>query len=331
MEHSTALEKLCRVCGKCVTTKEVKAKYLCTDYQGSLEAVYGIDTTHDNPNAHPQYFCHACKNILHRSKAQGYKHQTTPFQDWCEHDSESCSVCTHFATIQKGGRPKRVKRTPGRPQSTSPRYCIEHIRAIAPSPSISVGDFKPQICHDHITVDLQQLLCPICCDILQRPIELVECRSLVCMECCCEWLRQTNDTNCPCCHNTHLKNFSTIRPASALILTILRGLCVICEQCKGHVKLDEYDNHVRTCCGCPIPSSSPSSIEDILSHPLSTPLSPVEHMLQSKLAKRSMAVSPEENILKIKTGGQVISHMHVHVRTDPCEYTCTYHQCPVAY
>ena len=72
MEHSTALQKLCWVCGKCIITKSVKAKYLCTDYRDSLEAVYGIDITHDNTKAHPQYFCHACKNVLHRT---GLRHK----------------------------------------------------------------------------------------------------------------------------------------------------------------------------------------------------------------------------------------------------------------
>ena len=101
-----------------------------------------------------------------RSKAQGYKHQTVLFKDWCERASDSCSVCTHLATIQKGGRPKQVKRTPGRPQTTSPWYCIEHICAIVPPSSIIPGDFPPQICHDHQAVDLKQLQCPICCDIV---------------------------------------------------------------------------------------------------------------------------------------------------------------------
>ena len=204
--------------------------------------------------------------------------------------------------IQKGGRPKKMKCTPGRPATTSPRYCVQHIEAVAPHPLICPEDVTPHICQDHQIVHLRQLQCPICCDVLQRPIELMECRSLVCMKCCCEWLRQSPDTNCSCCYGDHLRDFTTARPASSLILSLLGDLCVVCEQCKGHVKLSTYHQHVHS--GCQSSYASPSSVDDVLNRPLSAPLTPVEHRLQTSLAKHSMAISPEE---KIKTKGQVIT------------------------
>ena len=301
MEHTTALERLCRVCGRSIVTKSVKAKYSCSEYEESLKSVYGIDVRKDSPTIHPQYFCHACKNVLHRSKAQGYTHQTIPFNEWSEHvPGGSCCVCRHYSMIQKGGRPKKMKCTPGRPATTSPRYCVQHIEAVAPHPLICPEDVTPHICQDHQIVHLRQLQCPICCDVLQRPIELMECRSLVCMKCC-----QSPDTNCPCCYGDHLRDFTTARPASSLILSLLGDLCVICEQCKGHVKLSTYHQHVHS--GCQSCYASPSSVDDVINRPLSAPLTPVEHRLQTCLAKRSMAISPEENILKIKTRGQVIT------------------------
>ena len=123
MEHTTALERLCRVCGRSIVTKSVKAKYSCSEYEESLKSVYGIDVRKDSPTIHPQYFCHACKNVLHRSKAQGYTHQTIPFNEWSEHvPGGSCCVCRHYSMIQKGGRPKKMKCTPGRPATTSPAH-----------------------------------------------------------------------------------------------------------------------------------------------------------------------------------------------------------------
>ena len=52
MTHCAALEKLCRVCGRSLVTKAVKAKYPCSDYDDSLKMVFGIDTTKDSP-LHP--------------------------------------------------------------------------------------------------------------------------------------------------------------------------------------------------------------------------------------------------------------------------------------
>ena len=69
-----------------------------------------------------------------------------------------------------------------------------------------------------------------------------------------------------------------------------------------------------------------TTVENILSQSLSTPLTPVELRLQSKLAKRSLATSPDDHILKIKTGGQVCQYpnmntqlitVHVHHNVAP--------------
>ena len=309
MTHITALERLCRVCGKSTITKSMKTKHLCSEYDESLISVFGIDITHDSHTAHPQQFCHACKLVLHKAQSEGYKHRTVVFEEWSEHSDTSCSVCQHFESIQKGGRPKKVQHTTGRPCNDSPRYCIQAIQDIAPPAMMPSIHTNATICEEHQAVDLRELECPICCDTLQRPVELVDCCTVVSADCCCTWLEYSTSTNCPCCHGDHLCNFSSVRQASPLLLSVLASLCVVCVKCGDHMRKDTYSEHVECSCqSCSISSSQDSpdtSIDKIMNRPLSTPLTAVEQKLQSRLAKRSLAASPEENVLKIKTGGQV--------------------------
>ena len=309
MAHATALEKLCRVCGRLVITK-AKTKYQCTEHSSSLSSVFSVDITQDSSTVHPQYFCHSCKTVLNKSKSSEYKHKTTVFVGWSEHREGSCRVCQQLELLKKGGRPKKAGQTTGRPSNDSPRYCEKKIRAIAPSAIVSPLHSKPAICEEHKLVNYQELQCPICRNILVRPIELVDCRNVVCADCCCKRLQQNTITKCPCCHDEHISDFSTIRPASSLVLGLLASLCVVCIKCSEHMRMDLYSKHIES--GCQSSSTSTSqdspntSVDEILSRSLSTPLTPVEVRLQSRLAKRSLAASPEDNLLRIKTGGQVI-------------------------
>ena len=211
MTHRTALERLCRVCGKSTITKSLKTKHVCSEYNESLRSVFGVDTTEDSPTAHPREFCHACQIVLRKAQSEGYKHRTVVFEGWSEHN-DSCSVCQHFELLQKGGRPKKAaQHINGRPRHDSPRYCIQHIRKVAPPAFMPAHHTDVEVCSEHQVVDLGELECPICHDTLQRPVELVDCCTMVCADCCCTWLENSTNTNCPCCHSDHLRNFSSIR------------------------------------------------------------------------------------------------------------------------
>lgn len=119
---------------------------------------------------------------------------TRLFLLWVGVNSDSsCYVCQHFDALSKGGRPKKVRHATGRPANNSPRYCAQTIRAIAPSAFVSTHHTTPSICEDHAVVDLRQLQCPICCEVLQCPVELVDCHNVVCAECYCSWLQYSND------------------------------------------------------------------------------------------------------------------------------------------
>ena len=317
MAHAAALERLCRICGKSVITK-AKTKHLCTKHDSSLKSVFSVDITQDSPTIHPQYFCHFCKTVLKKAESLEYEHKTSVFVGWCEHREGSCSVCQQFELIKKGGRPKKVQHTAGCPRNDSPRYCIQKIRAIAPPAIVPTLNSNLTICEEHKHINQKELQCPICYDLLQSPVELVNCGTVVCAECCCKWLRENTNINCPCCYSNHLLDFHTVRSASPLLLGLLASLCVICVKCGSHMRMDTYSKHVDT--GCQTCSTSASqdspdmSVDNILSRSLSTPLTPVEVRLQTRLAKQSLAASPEDNILKIKTGGQVIlMHINMHM------------------
>ena len=75
------------------------------------------------------------------------------------------------------------------------------------------------------------------------------------------------------------------------------------------MRRDAYSEHVesgcQTQCSATLQDSPDTSIGELLNRTTSTPLTPVEVKLQSRLVKRSLASSPEDNILHVKTGGQV--------------------------
>ena len=175
MDHRDALERLCRVCGRLVVTKAMKVKHLCADFKEQLLEVFKIDTVSDSPDIHPQFFCHSCKIVLLKASnaVKQYQHRTVVFEGWCNHVESSCRVCEHYCSFQQKGRPKKVKRTAGRPPAISPRYCVEHVRDVAPpllAPLTNVD-----ICQHHNQVAPTELTCVICCGILSRPVEIVLC------------------------------------------------------------------------------------------------------------------------------------------------------------
>ena len=278
--------------------------------------VFYISIESDSPDIHPQFFCHSCKIVQHKasSAVKQYQHMTVVFEGWCTHAEDSCQVCEHYHLLQRRGRPKKVKRTAGQPPTISPRYCVDHIREIVPPTLAPLAEVD--VCTHHNQGALTELTCLICCGVLDSPVEIVRCQSVVCVECLCSWLQHSNDLAFPCRCDHHLREYSTgIRSASTLILHLLRSLCVICGRCQSHVQLDAHNDHVKS--GCTTRTrrvSSNSSVEDVLRRPLTSPLTPVEQKLQTSLARRSMSGSPED-VLQMKTGGRV------------CTYSCIMHTC----
>ena len=299
MDHRAILEMLCRICGRTIVMKSYSTnKHSCMDYQGELHRAFGITPLSDDPTIHPVHFCHACKLVLTKS-TKLYQHRTTIFEGWCIHSEVDCTICEYYSRIQRGGRPKKLKRTPGRPSYNSPKYCIEHIRGVAPT-SLSPPEDTIVFCDIHS--NSKPLECPICCSILRRPVELITCGSVICAECLCGWLQCQNSFNCPCCYSDHLQDFSTIRKPPPLVISLLESLCLICNRCNCHVQWKSSRDH--TCNHSSVTALSPNTrIEEILLQSSTTPLTGLEEKLQTSLARRSL--STEEDVLQLKTGGKV--------------------------
>ena len=243
MDHSDVLSKLCQICGRSVVSKAVNTKYPCSKHGEMLQRVFDLSVLSDDPSVHPTHFCHACKTVVHKFEPN-YTHRTTVFKGWCTHSEGECLVCEHYSGMQRGGRPKKVKKTPGRPPTVNPWSCISHVEAVAPPPFVPSDD-SITLCSTHQPDSLSDIYCPLCSDILKSPIELVTCGYIVCAPCLSRWLIcREDDLSCPSCYSDHLRDFTTIRQAPPIVNAMLGNLCVICPKCKQHTKLHLYKTHI---------------------------------------------------------------------------------------
>ena len=267
-QHQQALLKLCRICGSLLSkTKKVPNGYKCVQFVEELKLAFGVDVTDDTETIHPTHFCHSCRGVvysLQRAQAKDREYRqcrVQPFQ-WEEHSRE-CVVCEQLLLATRGGRPRKSIR-PGRPPKLSPKSAISHVKAIAPE---SLADTQ-LLCIQHSEFSMD-LTCAICLNVVDKPVELSTCSSLVCAECCCEWLRQIDilsfPLSCPCCHDNHFDDFSTIRQPGALTLKLLKQLIVTCNKCEQSMKLEQHHAHITSGCS-PVTLPSPdNTIQNILS------------------------------------------------------------------
>ena len=302
-QHLQALTKLCRVCGN--NLEKSKPSYECSAFKQHLLEIFGICVGTDNPSSHPALFCRACYDVVRgKQKADTYskvyKPQKKAVDLWCLHESP-CAVCEHYTKLSKGGRPRKARST-GRPTSDGYRAAIKRIRHIAP-PTLCPDGVKQACIVVAETSSSTELQCPLCLNLLDRPVELLACRKLVCSECLVQRVEASESVICPVCNQKHLDNFSSIQEVSSLVSLVLRELVIRCHLCLAEIKYGEYAEHISN--GCKEHTLDVTTVEDILSKPLDCPLLPSEQQLQTQLTKRSLATSSEENILRVKTGGQV--------------------------
>ena len=123
----------------------------------------------------------------------------------------------------------------------------------------------------------EQLSCPVCTNILQRPVEL-SCGVIICSTCCSKWvtvcMAQRLQISCPCCHS-HLLDRQSIRPPPPLVLSLLAGVLVYCGKgCGKLVRYDSYDKHVAGNCQGhyhhQVDSPSKMTLRDVLARPVPT-------------------------------------------------------------
>ncbi|XP_068142690.1 E3 ubiquitin-protein ligase NRDP1 [Drosophila tropicalis] len=93
----------------------------------------------------------------------------------------------------------------------------------------------------------EELLCPICTDILENPVQSPICEHAYCKECIGKWIREKN--NCPV-DRTQLSN-SQLVPASRLMRAMLGRLKIKCcyfeNGCPEVVQLEDFRSHLASC------------------------------------------------------------------------------------
>ena len=158
----------------------------------------------------------------------------------------------------------------------------------------------------------EQLSCPVCTSVLQRPVEL-SCGVIICSTCCSKWvavcMAQRLQISCPCCYS-HLLDRQSIRPPPPLVLSLLAGVLVYCGKgCGKLVRHDSYDKHVAGNCQGhyhhQVDSPSKMTLQDVLARPVTVPATPAEIRVAGHLMRRMLDSDPNEQVVRVPTRGQV--------------------------
>lgn len=326
--HQQQLAKHCRVCGNRLSKAKGRATstYSCSDYRTELMSCFGINVLKDTDTIHPPRFCNPCFLSVRRSTKSAqegvpHKHSIVVFE-WVSH-TDNClvsllhkllqfkndvkihaQVCQHFDRLTKGGgQNQKGKRGRGRPSGETPLSILEHIQQIAPESFLPDEDKAPLY-----ESESSQLSCPICCTVLDQPVELV-CGSIICASCCHQWVQHNpiSDIPCPSCYD-HDLNSASIRPSPSLVLTLLSDLVLHCIRCGKLTKTSEYTRHLSSNCTSffqPMMNSpSKVTLKDVLTRPVSSPATPMERKVTEHLVRRLLDENTGEAI-KVPTRGQV--------------------------
>ena len=75
-KHDQNVQNMCRLCtGRAQTSKEIKMKkvpYMASKYTDMIYLFYGIYTTADDMNIHPQKICNSCHQLTMNAKKRGH-------------------------------------------------------------------------------------------------------------------------------------------------------------------------------------------------------------------------------------------------------------------
>ena len=86
------------------------------------------------------------------------------------------------------------------------------------------------------------VMCPICLDMLQQPIEL-PCHAYVCDWCLKEWICVTLRLKCPCCYSVTSLQPAELKQPPELIIWLLGDIMVHCKFCGAEVAARAYNTH----------------------------------------------------------------------------------------
>ncbi len=86
---------------------------------------------------------------------------------------------------------------------------------------------------------IDELICPICLDILDKPISCNTCECMICEKC---YNHIESQNVCPCCNN-----FFIIKKIQRQIINILYNTQYSCPECNSILKYNEFNDHSKIC------------------------------------------------------------------------------------
>ncbi len=186
--HSSALDGLCRVCGRLLSTQ--RATYPCKDLGNNLEHTFTINTSDDNPEIHPPKVCYNCyrstvRHLEYDQNGREYNHAIEVVQ-WKQHGHD-CQTCSLYTKSRQGGRPRKSRKNRGRPTGDEiTRVTLRsHISSVA-APKCR-GEVPLAPARFVSVVGVKRLVCTLCANVVDQGVE-TQCNHLVCAPCFITWL-----------------------------------------------------------------------------------------------------------------------------------------------
>ena len=302
-DHRKSLLSLCRIC-----TKKLGRVSYSVDApvgKGGKESLYSqcFGESAHNPDIHPPRYCNACYLTMKRkwqARKEGkvYRSSLAP-HNWESHEDSSCSTCNMVASRKIGGRPKLPARIVG-----CPAYLTSHVRSIA-GPKYR--------CSAPLTLDrfpsgpgVDDLVCPLCQNILDEPVELA-CKHHLCFPCCLQILT-SNITSFPCprCNHSHELAVASFQSPAPIVDKLLQQLVVICEaeKCTKSVYLRDLKLHIESSCKrhhCDVHHAV--TLDQVLQEPTDTPPTRIEMETAGHVVRKILANS--QGPFSLPTGGHV--------------------------
>ena len=212
-----------------------------------------------------------------------------------------------MALAKGGGQNRKETKKRGRPADLQTTI-IDHLETTAPLSLFPAMD-RPEHQLTEVSCDLS---CPICCIVLDRPLQLA-CGNVVCFDCCYKYISSATSRpiTCLCCYHHHLEP-ATISAPPSMVLNLLSGLLVTCGRgCGRLVRANLYIKHCESkCVGFyhqEVNSPSKMTLRDVLSKPTNLPPTPVEKKVTQHLVRRLLDESPQQ-VIRVPTRGQVSAH-----------------------
>ena len=103
--HQQQLLKVCRLCGKRLTTAKGKRRvHQCLPNRQDILQTFGVDVQCDVSGVHPTTYCDPCNRVLYRHRQATQKGSTystlQKVWEWHEHSEPNCPVSIHLVIIK---------------------------------------------------------------------------------------------------------------------------------------------------------------------------------------------------------------------------------------